>query len=161
MGADILHGDKQLIRRLDKLKASGRRRVARKGIAAGAKIVNRATKDAVPAGDAGVVRLVNESDRIPEPALMKGIKKSIGRRKRTYGNDGAVFEAIGPRFENTQTHEGKDFKPSKEAAGVEFGDALHAPKPFMRAGFQSSVGRAKQAIAGGVRSALAVEAAKA
>jgi len=161
MSRITLTGDKALIRKLDQLSKPSRvRGAARQALGAGGKLMNRSLKDSVPSGDSGADRLVGSGHRVSESDVMKGIKKSIGRRKKTYGQDNVVFEAIGPRFDHEHSAAGVTFKPSAEAREVEFGGIETQPMPFMRPGFESGSRPAISAITNEMQAAITKQALK-
>ena len=119
-------GIPNVVRRLERLRSAMQKRVAREALAAGGKIMNRALKDSVASPP------------------YKGLKKSIGRRKRTYTRTQTVMEIIGPRFFYRDRDTG--LRPSAFAYSVEFGDRNSPPKGFMRRGFRKGLQPTRTAI---------------
>lgn len=127
-------GDADLIAKLNGMETKLARRAVRKAVSAATTIMVKGIKSEV------------KDD--------KSLRKSIGRRKRTYRNSGVVTEIVGPRFEFED--DGKT--PSKYAAAVEYGTEGQAPQPFMRRGFANSVAAAQQAMTQKLAEGVAQEA---
>jgi len=134
-----VEGDKHLIRALERIKGKVEKKVARSALGKGATIATRQIKRAVPAD-------------------LKGLRKSIGRRSKTYKHSGTIVIVIGPRFAWRDPKTGK--QPSAEALKIEYGDETTPARPFMRRAFSSSKAEIETAIRKGAWEGIRREAAK-
>lgn len=135
-----LKGFRELTAKLDQLKRSVRNRILRKAVTAAAGIVVNAAKAACPV-ETGQLR------------------KSIGKRIKTYRRTGVVVGIVGPRtgFKNATT--GRN--PTKYSHLVEFGSATSAAKPFLRPAFDGNQSACLQKMAEVIEQELEQEARKA
>lgn len=131
-----VRGERALVRAMRVLPVRTKRTVARKGVAAGASVMNKGLKRAAPD---------------------KFVRKSIGRRRKTYTNTGTVLEAVGPRY-NYRDEDGA--LADTRAVELEFGDENTPARPFMRPGFSANAPAARSAIEKKIGDEIAKEAAK-
>lgn len=131
-----IKGDAELIARLEAMSNTVARKAVRAAIGAGATIMLK-----------GIRSQITDD---------KALRKSIGRRNRTYKNSGVVTTIIGPRFDFEQD----GVKPSKYAAAVEYGTEFTRPNPFMRRGYSQFVQPALAAMRQRLADRIESEAAK-
>lgn len=138
-------GDKQAIRALKSFGGAVQRRIARKGLSKAGSLLNKALKAAAPSRTG--------SRNNPTPGILK---KSIGRRSKTYGQ--AVVEIVGPRKGFPDPITGKDVH--RTAWVAEYGTSKRAPQPFVRPTFDSMQQQLVAKINEDLASAIDTEAAK-
>lgn len=88
----VLTGDKELIRNLERLPIRVQRKVVRQAVSAALTPLNKEMKRQAPK-DTGT------------------LKKSIGKKIKTYKNDGVVWGAVGVRSGFATTIDGKHVNP--------------------------------------------------
>lgn len=133
-------GIKETFAAMEQYKASGQRRILRTGLATAGKVANKLMKSAVGED-------------------MKPLRKSIGRRKKTYAKTGTVIEVIGPRFAYVDPKTG--LRPSAGASDVEFGTNKQPQRSFARKSLHSHGSQWKRLIVEGMRDGLQKEAVRA
>lgn len=102
-----LQGDKELIRTLDRLAASAVRRIVRPAVSRALVPLNKAMKRRAP---------------VESGAL----KRSLGRKVKSYPRLGIVWGAVGPRSGYAVRFQGRNRDPRYYAHLVEFGTAPHS-----------------------------------
>ena len=132
-----LEGVQQLLKNLEQFSQTIQRRIVRKAVSAGSTPMLQAVKAAAPR----------------ETGLLK---KSIGRKVKTYRNSGVVLVIIGPRSGFRTVIDDKPRNPLMYAHLVEFGTSKAPAKPFMRPAFQAM----KQTAQNIIRQKLAEEIEK-
>jgi HK97 gp10 family phage protein len=149
-----VEGTREAIRALEALPVRVQRQVARKVIGAAAADLNKAMKAAVPTPDyaTGASGRAAQAARRQNRAIQRLVKASIGRRRKTYTNTGAVVEIVGPRWNFTRDD---PELPSGEAASawahrMERGTDGYTKHPFVRQAFESR----RQALEGIIRDKL-------
>ncbi|MEM6560039.1 MAG: HK97-gp10 family putative phage morphogenesis protein [Planctomycetota bacterium] len=123
-----LQGDRALQKALRKLGDKAARKVSRSAVSAAATPVAKAARRNAPK-ESGLLR------------------KSIGRRVRTYTERGTVIALVGPRRNFSGEHEGERRVPANYAHLVENGHlapdgSFVPPKPFLRPALDASKGEA-------------------
>ena len=128
-----LIGDKKLIRKLKVLSSATVNKIVRPSMKRASKPVITDARNRVPMGGTGL------------------LKKSIGRRGKTYKNSGVLVEVIGPRsgFKRTVEIDGKAVikNPTKYAHLVEFGTSKTGAQPFLRPALASKKSEALRILA--------------
>lgn len=149
-------GEKELLKALDEFSASSQRRIARPAVRAASTPVMKAVRNNAPR---------KTEDRTGQ------LRKSIGRRMKSYKNSGMVIAFVGPRsrMEITDKH-GRKVNPTKYAHLYEFGTAPHSvggrfhpgakPHPFVRDAWARTEGTAMQTMKAKIREQIPKEAAR-
>ena len=130
-----LEGDKQLIKKLERLGSTIGRRVVRKA----------AGKSMTP---------MNKAAKREAPVVTGLLKKSIGKKVKTYRKDGVVWVAVGPRTGFLEVIDGVRKDPVKYAHLVE------QHNPFMRRAFDNTKGAVLRIMEKELRSNIEAEARK-
>jgi HK97 gp10 family phage protein len=141
-----------------RVKVSGHRELKRELEAVPEKIQRKALR----AGQTKASRIVIKEARAKVPVRFGLLKKSIGRRSKTYRKTGVVLSVIGPRRGFKKKREGSGRKsrlgrwlarrglikskvrhddPAKYAHLVEYGTVRSAPKPFLRPAYEHNRSR--------------------
>ncbi len=144
-----LTGFKELEKTLRTLGERTQRRVLRSAVSAASTPIVRAAK-------------ANANDSKESGTL----KKSLGRKLKTYTDTQTVVAVIGPRTNVTGTWKGKKRWPAKYAHLVEGGHIDEhgnyvQPKPFLRPAFDSTQGQAVEVMKSKLAEGVTREAAKA
>lgn len=140
-----MSGEKKLNRKLSRLKEAVKRRVLRKAVTAASKPVLKAAKTKAPK-QTGLLR------------------KSLGRRTKTYRKSGVAVAVVGPRegFSKEVVVNGKsEFRnPVKYAHLVELGTIKNVAQPFLRPALDSTKVEATQAMAQAIEAGIEKELSK-
>ncbi len=134
------------LRDFDKWKKSLReleKKVARSG---NRKAVNRSTNPMLKAS------------RAKAPVRSGLLRKSLGKRVRTYVGSGTVVGLVGPRSKFEGTFDGKKVKPVNYAKFVEFGNSRMAARPFLRPAFDSSKSESQKVYEANIGRFIDIEA---
>lgn len=151
-----IEGMDKILKKLSMLKKSAATKVMRKGIAAGTKVVLSGAK----------ARLPTKTKYLGKRSGL--LRKSLGRKTKTYRQNGVVVGVVGPRKGFAKVIDGKRVDPVKYAHLVEggrkavkankakvlsdgkqvFGTKVAAvpPHPFMRPAIDEQKAGIKQAI---------------
>lgn len=127
-----LHGDKRLLRKLNHLKGAAARRVMRGAL----------NKASTP---------ILKDARKKAPVDTKALRKSLGRKSKTYRN-GNVVVLVGPRTGHRDEKTGR--VPTRYAHLAE------RAKPYLRPAYDDNKAKAGKIIAAEVSAGIAKEAAK-
>lgn len=140
-----MSGEKALNRKLSRLKEAVNRRVLRKAVTAASKPVLKEAKAKAP----------------KETGLLK---KSLGRRTKTYRNSGTAVAVVGPRegFKKEVTVNGKTEvrNPVKYAHLVEYGTIQTAAHPFLRSAWEGTKAVARSAMVKAIEDGIDKELSK-
>lgn len=138
----FLKGDKQLIKNLEKL-----------GLTVGNRVVRRAANSAM-----GVMV---KAAKAKCPKDTGTLKKSLGKKAKTYKNNGITWVAVGPRtgFE-TIGEDGKKNDPNKYAHLVEKGTYKTKAQPFLRPAFDETKGKVLKDLEAKIKQGIQREAEK-
>lgn len=127
----------------------------------GERVQRKVTRQAVNAAATPVVKAARQN--APERSGL--LKKSVGRKIKTYTASGTVVGLIGPRTDVSGEYEGKKVVPWRYAHLVEGGHIdehgnFIPPHPFLRPAWESSEGQALDVMKDKLGSGIEREAAK-
>jgi len=164
-----LTGERELMRKLDRLSDKAGRRALRKAMRAGARPIVKHAKQLAPVGK-----------RTEEKG--EGLKESIGTRFRWYGRTGTDVAVIGPRIKYKKERVGGKLRVVKDAQGkrvtekfgqhgyiIEYGTkprytkkgafrGLGPAMPFMRPAWDAEKGASERAAVRKLREEVEKEA---
>jgi HK97 gp10 family phage protein len=128
----------------------------------GERVQRKVTRQAVNAAATPVVKAA----KAKAPQESGTLKKSLGKKVRTYKQTGTVTAIVGPRTDVEGEHDGKVRKPKFYAHLVEGGhideSGNHVPaKPFLRPAFDETQGQALGVMADKLAAGVVKEAKKA
>ena len=113
-------------RRLARLRGATRRRIVRPAVSKALTPILKATRANVPT-----------EHPVLSPEQLEKLRKSFGRKLKTYGNSGVIWGGIAPRKEGFEFHDprtGKMIDPGHIVGLVEFGGVgVPAAAPMRRA----------------------------
>lgn len=99
---------------------------------------------------------VSREMRAKAPVKSGALRRSIGKRTKSYQRGQTIYGVVGPR----SSFEMDGQKPSKYAHLVEFGSSRSSPKPFARPAYQSANAEASKQLANDIVNGAIAEAAK-
>lgn len=136
-----LEGMQTLLKNLEQFPRTIQRRIIRKAVSAGSTPVLQAIKANTPR-DSGQ------------------LKRSIGRKIKTYRNSGIVIAILGPRSGFRTVIDGRPRNPLRYAALVEYGTSKTPANAFMRRAYATTKQTAQETIRQKLTEEIAKEAAK-
>lgn len=115
-------------------------------------------RKALRAGQTKASRIIITEARNRVPVRFGLLKKSLGRKSKTYRKTGTVVSVIGPRkgFRTERVGQANIYDdPVKYAHLVEYGTSHSSPKPFLRPAWDHNKGRILREQVEAIRRVLA------
>ncbi|HUU35196.1 MAG TPA: HK97-gp10 family putative phage morphogenesis protein [Vicinamibacterales bacterium] len=155
MAGVVLSGHKELQRKLARLSAVAQRKVVRPAVNAALVPINKEAKRRCPVGQRGKRGTLGKLRAGGERSKPGALKRSIGRKVKTYSATGTVWGGVGPRKEYADD-------PGRRVHWVEFGRPAHGvpAQPFLRPALDTKRGEALGILGTRIRQGIEKEARK-